>query len=70
MEEENGLREDCILARRGSWPPTSCVHSSQKSGVWVELSLQGHYSYLSVVTFNLILLHINCSHTGGAGRDF
>lgn len=37
MEEENGLREDCILARPGSWPPTSCVHSSQKSGVWVGL---------------------------------
>lgn len=66
MEEENGLREDCILAR----PPTSCVHSSQKSGVWVGLSLQGHYSYLSVVIFNLILLHVNCSHIGGAGRDF
>lgn len=29
-----GQKDDFILARPASWPPTSCVHSSKKCGVW------------------------------------
>lgn len=71
MGEVNGLREDCILASPSSWPPSSCVHGSQKSGVWGGAFIpHSHNSYLSLVTFNLNLLHTNCNHIGGAGRAF